>query len=124
MIGTKIFFYISEFSTLSQEVMSHCCIVLNIINHLIDSSAPVIATTKTQTQVSQNAITNPNASPIKQIKAASIVQDITEAVQKEKKNETSETSKSLGSFAHSHHYMRMFENLRNVYLVQRSNLDS
>ena len=52
--------------------MSHCCIVLNIINHLIDSSAPVIATTKTQTQVSQNAITNPNASPIKQIKAASI----------------------------------------------------
>ena len=69
--------YISEFSTLSQEVMSHCCIVLNIINHLIDSSAPVISTTKTQTQVSQNAITNPNASPIKQIKAASIVQDIT-----------------------------------------------
>ena len=118
--------YISEFSTLSQEVMSHCCIVLNIINHLIDSSAPVISTTKTQTQVSQNAITNPNASPIKQIKAASIVQDITEAVQKDKKNETSEasSSKSLGSFAHSHHYMRMFENLRNVYLVQRSNLDS
>ena len=105
--------------------MSHCCIVLNIINHLIDSSAPVIATTKTQTQVSQNAITNPNASPIKQIKAASIVQDITEAVQKEKKTEISETSsKSLGSFAHSHHYMRMFENLRNIYLVQRSNLDS
>ena len=77
---------------------------------------------KTQTQVSQNSITNPNASPIKQIKAATIVQDLTEAVQKDKKSET-DFSKHLGNFAHSHHYMRMFENLRSIYAVQRSTLD-
>ena len=112
----------SDFSTLSQEVLSHCYIVLNIIHHFIDATAPVIMHPKTQTQVSQNSITNPNASPIKQIKAATIVQDLTEAVQKDKKSET-DLSKHLGNFAHSHHYMRMFENLRSIYAVQRSTLD-
>ena len=90
---------------------------------MIENTAPVIAPTRTQSQVSQNAITNPNASPIKAIKAATIVQDLTEAVQKDRKSET-EQSKQLGNFANSHHYMRLFDNMKSIYMVQRSNLDS
>ena len=122
-INKGFFLKFSEFSSLSHDILNHCFIVLNIIHHLIENTAPVIAPTRTQSQVSQNAITNPNASPIKAIKAATIVQDLTEAVQKDRKSEA-EQSKQLGNFANSHHYMRLFDNMKSIYMVQRSNLDS
>ena len=101
-----------ELSQISQDLTSHCFVVLNILQHLIDCNAPDHQAIKSQSQVSQNSITNPNASPIK-LKS---IQELTE------KKKDDEQSKKVGQFNESHHYMRLFDNLRHIYAVERNSL--
>ena len=103
-----------DLNQLSQEITNHCFVVLNILQHLIDCNAPDHQAIKSQSQVSQNSITNPNASPIK-LKS---IQELTEKTKKE------EEPKKVGQFNESHHYMRLFENLRNIYAVERNSLST
>ena len=100
----------------SQEISTHCFVVLNILQHLIDCIAPdsVIKSQSGSQQVNQNSITNPNASPIK-LKLNELTND-------SKKTNEEQSKIKLGQFNESHHYMRLFENLRNVYTVERNSL--
>jgi hypothetical protein len=121
-----------DLAAITQELLQHCCRVLNIVNHLMDSNAPTIQAPKNQgAQVTQNSITNPNASPVKQLKApAAFVQELADSVSKEaaaKKAASeagSDQAKKWGYFSNSHHYMRLFDTVRNLHLAQRNNLDS
>ena len=111
---------ISELSEVSQEILTHCFVTLNIIQHLVESSTPINQAPKSH--VNQNPFTNPNASPIKQIRPAAIVQELTEVAKENRKfsNETdaSSSTKIIGNFSDSHHYMRLYDNLRNIFLVR------
>ena len=110
-------------------------VVLNIIQHLLEATTPSMTSTAASksVQVDQNSITNPSASPIRQLRPASIVQELKEAAIKETSRKTSvsggggenenNSSKAKGHFSDSHHYMRLYENLRNIHSVQRNNLD-
>ena len=78
---------LSELSEVSQEILTHCFVTLNIIQHLVESSTPINQAPKSQ--VNQNSITNPNASPIKQIKASAIVQELAEVASRSESRKSS-----------------------------------
>ena len=71
-----------------------------------------------------------SASPIKTLKPAAIVQELKDAAASATSKENSRKSsgneneaKILGLFSDSHHYIKLYENLKSVFMVQRNTLD-
>ena len=71
-----------------------------------------------------------SASPIKTLKPAAIVQELKDAAASAASKENSRKSsgneneaKILGLFSDSHHYIKLYENLKSVFMVQRNTLD-
>ena len=71
-----------------------------------------------------------SASPIKTLKPAAIVQELKDAAASATSKENSRKSsgneneaKILGLFSDSHHYIKLYENLKSVFMVQRNSLD-
>lgn len=110
-----------------QTILSHCFILLNILHHLIEATAPPPVQNPAKATVDQNTITNPNASPIKALKKPSeIVQDLKDLSRPKSPNvalNSSNVEEKLGHFSESHHYMKLYENVRNIYAIQRNALN-
>lgn len=110
-----------ELTETSQEILTHCFIILNITQHLIEATTPIQNQSGPKSQVDQNSITNPNTSPIKKPVASQIVQDLKAEFRPESPSKSQ--SELLGHFSESHHYIKIYENLKSAFMVQRNSLD-
>ncbi len=125
----------------TQDIVSHCFKVINILSHLIDLNAPAIQPPKSQAPGPQGSVTNPTVSPIKKLPSfpesllplTSASPVLSASSQNSGSNEAKdatpnkktdqELAKRLGFFSNSHHYLKLHETLRSFYATHASTLD-